>query len=261
MEEDDCKENPSEINSFYLNKPRDMRVLYLSKKRKLQAEQLESPTSKHKCCYHRLHPEPITNLEANHKAEDLIKQNAEGQTTEEGSDPESAKDSNSVDGDSDFVISTCKGGKFVSKVSNIWPPDRPSTSSLVWDNCGSSSSKDTQCSSDSVTSKRGTDKDAPVEHEACHNYDALQLPQNLEEAFLEFQSHLDYSCTEYENKGGIDPCVDKEFQDILYPNGANPNVYVLSSGRWSVGQDGTQEVTRKPTIDQEFEEYFSMLML
>ncbi|XP_009122799.1 protein FAR-RED-ELONGATED HYPOCOTYL 1-LIKE isoform X1 [Brassica rapa] len=37
--------------------------------------------------------------------------------------------------------------------------------------------------------------------------------------------------------------------------------YTLSSARWSVSNQESEEATKKPTIDQEFEEYFSTLMM
>ncbi|CAN8284888.1 unnamed protein product [Cochlearia groenlandica] len=61
-----------------------------------------------------------------------------------------------------------------------------------------------------------------------------------------------------------------DIENILYPLEDNEEVkecnnvanYVLSSGRWTVNKDSTQHGgTMKPTIDQEFEQNFSMLML
>ncbi|KAL0736762.1 hypothetical protein Bca4012_012972 [Brassica carinata] len=37
--------------------------------------------------------------------------------------------------------------------------------------------------------------------------------------------------------------------------------YTLSSARWSVSNQESEEATNKPTIDKEFEEYFSTLMM
>ncbi|MED6224295.1 hypothetical protein PIB30_082669 [Stylosanthes scabra] len=61
-------------------------------------------------------------------------------------------------------------------------------------------------------------------------------------------------------KDGAELAVEEEFEDFLLSNGVDPNMYVLSSGRWNVNREA-QSSTRPPTIDQEFEEYFSMLML
>ncbi|KAI3819053.1 hypothetical protein L1987_12875 [Smallanthus sonchifolius] len=56
---------------------------------------------------------------------------------------------------------------------------------------------------------------------------------------------------EYETKQSI-------MEDLFCSNSANNSV--LSSGRWNVNQD-TEQGTEKLTIDKEFEQYFSMLML
>ncbi|KAL8238368.1 hypothetical protein R6Q59_019449 [Mikania micrantha] len=49
-------------------------------------------------------------------------------------------------------------------------------------------------------------------------------------------------------------------EDLFCSNGVLSNNSVLSSGRWNVNQDAEQG-TEKLTIDKEFEQYFSMLML
>ncbi|GAB2272565.1 hypothetical protein Dimus_007386 [Dionaea muscipula] len=71
------------------------------------------------------------------------------------------------------------------------------------------------------------------------------------------KNKLDYIPSEFGHEGN--QLTDDELEDILYSNGFNPNVYMLSSERWNTDQEA-QTGTRKPTIDQEFEQYFSMLM-
>ncbi|KAI3732321.1 hypothetical protein L1987_63525 [Smallanthus sonchifolius] len=56
---------------------------------------------------------------------------------------------------------------------------------------------------------------------------------------------------EYETKESM-------VEDLFCANSANKSV--LSSGRWNVKQD-TEQGAEKLTIDKEFEQYFSMLML
>lgn len=46
---------------------------------------------------------------------------------------------------------------------------------------------------------------------------------------------------------------------MLYSNNVPP--FALASGKWSFGSQDTRLGTMKPTIDQEFEQYFSSLML
>ncbi|CAA7046490.1 unnamed protein product [Microthlaspi erraticum] len=58
-------------------------------------------------------------------------------------------------------------------------------------------------------------------------------------------SHMDFICPE------------SAVEEVLNPVGT----YVLSSARWSVSNQDSEEATTKPTIDQEFEQYFSELMM
>ncbi|MED6213401.1 hypothetical protein PIB30_092916 [Stylosanthes scabra] len=58
--------------------------------------------------------------------------------------------------------------------------------------------------------------------------------------------------------GIVEKSVSKELEDILYSESEDP--FFLSPGIWS-GEQEAQSSTRPPTIDQEFEQYFSMLML
>ncbi|XP_042001576.1 uncharacterized protein LOC121750956 isoform X1 [Salvia splendens] len=74
----------------------------------------------------------------------------------------------------------------------------------------------------------------------------------------------------WEGHAEIELYTDKELEDLLYSNGAAPGgTFILSSGRWSVDQvcccSGAramqEEGKKKLTIDNEFEQFFSMLML
>ncbi|KAK9071366.1 hypothetical protein SSX86_009934 [Deinandra increscens subsp. villosa] len=62
---------------------------------------------------------------------------------------------------------------------------------------------------------------------------------------------------EYETKQSE----DDSMEDLFCSNGVLSNNSVLSSGRWNVNQDTKEGGTEKLTIDKEFEQYFSMLML
>ncbi|EOA27923.1 hypothetical protein CARUB_v10024095mg, partial [Capsella rubella] len=81
-----------------------------------------------------------------------------------------------------------------------------------------------------------------------------------------FDSHLDfiYGTQKTEDYS------EKDIENILYLDDddeeakgcSNAAKFVLSSGRWTINQaDSTLHDTQKPTIDQEFEQYFSTLML
>ncbi|XP_020885727.1 protein FAR-RED ELONGATED HYPOCOTYL 1 isoform X2 [Arabidopsis lyrata subsp. lyrata] len=90
-----------------------------------------------------------------------------------------------------------------------------------------------------------------------------------EDKMISFESHLDYIY----GTQNLEDFSDKVIENILYldeqeeeeeAKGCSSNAakFVLSSGRWTVNQDSsTLHETKKPTIDQEFEQYFSTLML
>uniref|UniRef100_A0A6N2KJU8 Laccase n=1 Tax=Salix viminalis TaxID=40686 RepID=A0A6N2KJU8_SALVM len=261
LDMDEDSDDPSEVNSFQFKEAPNSKLFCLNKKRKLQAKQLGLPISKHKCWDHRLPLETPTiheNQEEKGLITHIIKEHAERQAIDERPDPESDKDSNSFVGDSDSATSMYGEAKLEMEVSKIWPPNRPSTSSFDWGN----SVKDTQYSPDNFAAPRHAGREELTfvegEDDHCCHYDGLQVSQNTEEPILEIESPLVYSCSEY-GTDNIEPCADEEV-DILYSNEVNLNGYVLSSGRWTVNQDA-QSGPRKPTIDQEFEQYFSMLML
>ncbi|KAK9290267.1 hypothetical protein L1049_008434 [Liquidambar formosana] len=251
--------------SGHVNQALITNIVYINKKRKFQAEQLGLPLSKHKCCKQIFSSECESPLNKNPEAEDfcthIINGKTEGEVSDDGSEPESGKDSNSFAADSDSAMSVYNEIKFGPEYAKTSANDQLSTSSLNW---GSSSFKNTLCSMDSRTVKNmGTGKEKLIftggEHNSPHHDGGFQVCQNLEEQLLEFGNHVGYSCSVYDNDS-IEHCTDEELDDMLYSNGVNSNNYVLSSGRWSVNQEA-QLGTKKPTIDQEFEQYFSMLML
>ena len=123
------------------------------------------------------------------------------------SEPESVKDSNSYAEDSDSSTSMYAESKMEPEFAKTC--DRTSSSS-----------------DDSTMLK------AICSKEECGDAQAFL---NHEEQLLEFGSHEEYLASEY-GEESLDQCTDKELEDILYANGLNSNVYVLSSGRWSVNQ-------------------------
>ncbi|XP_023913885.2 protein FAR-RED ELONGATED HYPOCOTYL 1 isoform X2 [Quercus suber] len=194
-------ENPSEINSFQVNKAFKNNIISFNKKRKLHAEQLGLPIPKHGCWDHSFASEDVTVFEKIPKAESFCTNIINGKTggatmVNNELEPESGEGSNSFAEDSDSAMSIYDEARLQPEYANTHLSDGPSTSSV---NC----------------------------------------PSNCDYNFLEYGESI---------------------EDTLYSNGSNPNTYVLSSRRWNVNQDA-QSGTRKPTIDQEFEQYFSMLML
>ncbi|CAN1304207.1 Protein FAR-RED ELONGATED HYPOCOTYL 1 [Linum perenne] len=218
-----------------------------NRKRKLAGDQLGLPVAKHECWdHHKFLTEPSPTPERSEEVDDritrAIDENAQGKSTDNNrmiSDHESGNGSNSFLGDSDRTMSLLSESKFGSEVSKTCPS---STSSFNW---LSESSKDPQCSSDNATS-------------SARDYDKFQAYDEEDDQMLEYEKRFGYEYTEY-NDSGI-PLGDEELDGDLCTSSVNPRVHLLSSGRWTVKQE-SQSGARKPTIDQEFEQYFSGLML
>ncbi|KAE8702481.1 Far-red elongated hypocotyl 1, putative isoform 2 [Hibiscus syriacus] len=246
MEIDNKKPNPSQIKSFLDNSLIDVD---LNKKRKLKAEQLGLPLPKHQCWKQSLSLKPPPTLGSVTKIEGFSPCIFKGKGGDDYdvSEIESAKDSNSLSEDSDTSMSMHADAKYslFNSVSS-WSPDWGSSSR------GSHSDGTTVASSSvgkDVLSSPGDELETA---------DA-RLAENLQETLAEYGDDIDYIYSGYGNYT-IEQYQDKEIEETIKSDGANPNVYVLSSGRWSVNQEAP-ETKRKPTIDQEFEQYFSTLML
>lgn len=191
----------------------------LNKKRKLQAEQLGMPLPKHTCAdqsfvtrYSSLVDDQDNELET-----------------------ESEKGSNSFTEDVDCVMS----GEAKADLDYLkaCPSNCPSTSSA---NMGSSWSKDVLYSleSRSVTKSDSHRTEQTYVSKECDFQDqnfGWHHSLNYEDQLLDFENHVDCSCSECGNVN-IESCTDKELEDLLYSNGVTPNNFVLSSGRWKVGQ-------------------------
>ncbi|KAK6942976.1 hypothetical protein RJ641_028353 [Dillenia turbinata] len=254
--------DPSEINShnfsFHVQKAININLLDLSKKRKLQAECFGLPSSKHFCITQVLAPKENSISEENPEYEginmQIIEEKSAGISSEGGSEPESAKDSNSVSEDPDPVMSVNAETKL-----NLNPEyvkgckyDWPSTSSFHF--VGNKLRNTLQSFDNRTLSARG--KEPAIEG---GDFDSLFLENELDHIPKDLEEQLNYLesiCSGY----GLEQCTDEEIQDLLFTNDTNGNDYVLSSGRWNVNEEN-QVCARKPTIDQEFEQYFSALML
>ncbi|XVF76655.1 hypothetical protein PTKIN_Ptkin13bG0284000 [Pterospermum kingtungense] len=246
----DTETDPSQTNKSLISK--SLNIVDLNKKRKLEAQQLGLPVSKHHCLIQRFSSKPsafriIAELEGFSPSTFKGKGGALYNVSETGS----AKDSNSFAEDSDSAMSVYPEGKTGKDDAKHLLYDSASFSSS---DLGSSSQVFHDSSDGTTVASRGVEKEVLSSHDG-----EPELAENLEESLVEFGDHIDYIYSGYGNYI-IDQYQDKEIEEILNSKGANPNVYVLSSGRWSVNQEAPQ-TTRKPTIDQEFEQYFSMLML
>lgn len=224
----------------------DINIIEWNKKRKLQGFQLDMLRPKHKC-----RVESFSSEDTSMSDESPIFGSANSHTVnsrmdiaflDDRSEPESAKDSNSFIEDSDTSMSINEEAKLEADSANTYS-----------------------------------------------SYDDLDT-----QAFGNPEERLQVYA-EYVKDSSDDQSIDKEFEDFLFSNGVNPDKYVLSSGRLLLNEgmhysvpitlliyekdrfipdtlrltfdnvlNAEAESSTKPpppTIDQEFEEYFSALML
>ncbi|KAK6244907.1 hypothetical protein QUC31_011316 [Theobroma cacao] len=226
----DNQTNPSQVKSL-LNG--SVNIVDFNKKRKLEAEQLGLPISKHQCWNRSLPSKPptfssIQEIEGFSPCTFKGKGGAAYDVSETGS----AKDSNSFAEDSDCAMSVHDEAKFGTEDTKYLPYGRASSSSSDW----GSNSQGSLYSSDSTTvASRSVDKEVLSSPGGEPEPADVELADNLEESLVEYGSHIDYIYSGYGNYP-IEEYRDKEIEEILNTNGANPNVYVLSSGRWSANQ-------------------------
>ncbi|XWS43736.1 hypothetical protein CRYUN_Cryun16bG0129300 [Craigia yunnanensis] len=245
----DNETNTSQIKSL---PNRSLNIVDLNKKRKLEAELLGLPVSKHQCWKRNLSSKPptfgsIPEVEGFSPCTFKGKGGAVYDVSKTGS----AKDSNSFAEDSDSAMSVhAEANKFGTEDAKYLLYDRASSSSSDW---GSSSQGSLYSSNGTTVASRGAEK------EVLSSPADVELAENIEESLVEYGSHIDYIYSGYRNYT-IEQYQDKEIEEILNSDGANSNAYVLSSGRWGVNQEAPR-TRRKTTTDQEFEQYFSTLML
>lgn len=203
---------------------------------------------------------------------------------DEGSRPESVKDSNSFSGESDTGTSVFCGAKFEVNQAMTCTYDSSTTKTMSF---GEASSESTHFSIESSTAMESISTDEEVAFAKAD--DRIETIHKLQEHLLELDSHEDYDCAEYGNRD-IEQCTDQELEELFGSNALNTNTYILSSGRWTVNHGNidiiirilmcihsfihslllsdihslnaeAESIAKTPTIDQEFEQYFSMLML
>ncbi|XP_016499384.1 protein FAR-RED-ELONGATED HYPOCOTYL 1-LIKE-like [Nicotiana tabacum] len=249
------------INSVDMNKVLPTSLAYFNKKRKFQAEQLGIPLPKHLCSYQSYAgcSSSPTGKEAKDSLAFMIKAENNRRGQDDDSEPESGKDSNSFIGDADSV--TSGEAKINPGCLKSCSSDQASTSSFNW---GGNWPKNALYSLESrsvtkLTPDRPEQPPTGGEWDTLHRGSGCHPSLDYEEHLLEFGNHGDCTCAECRTEG-IEMSTEKELEDLLYSNGVNPNNYVLSSGRWPVNQD-PEPGPKKLTIDKEFEQYFSMLML
>lgn len=214
--------NPSEIRRLLANKPL---IANLNRKRKLQADLFDLPFSKHQCGNRSLLPKP--------------------QSTFDGSqlDDESSSCSTKVKPEEAGSLDDASGASSLKDSSNSFGGN------YAWGSRSSAldSNPSLDCSTTVITSD--IEDDQEMSSDAFGEIDP------------EYENHTDYIYSGYGNYI-MEQYQNKEIEEIPETSDSNANVYVLSSGRWTPNQETrTQQSARKPTIDQEFEHYFSTLML
>ncbi|KAG6427550.1 hypothetical protein SASPL_111796 [Salvia splendens] len=230
---------------------------YLSKKRKLQDELLVMPLSKHACWDHRLVSEFPSDSTIDLK---MVRGDISARGVESG--PDSASNSYCFPSDTDMSLSSHDDAKTYLSYPIAHASAKSGASSTLSDGKSSQFGLYSSENSSLLTKEKSGKFESPsiCEDLKClyHEY-GLDLSDNYGVHLLECGSQADCSFSEYQNEV-IEGCVDEGVDNQLYSNEATDCNFVLSPGRWSVSQD-KQEGTRKPTIDQEFEQYFSALML
>ncbi|KAK3016405.1 hypothetical protein RJ639_007052 [Escallonia herrerae] len=222
-------------------------VVYMNKKRKFQTEQSLLPMPKHKCFGGGFNSDRDSPSNRNLEAEKFC---SYGGVRDDESEPESAGDSNSIAEDPDSVMSVSGEAKTNLKDVQTCPYDWPSTSSVNW---GGNSFKSSLYSLDSRSLTKSSSHTEKLPY--------IDGAQSSHDQDFDFHTSLNYEdhLLEFENES-FEQGTDKGLEDIIYSNGVIPNNFVLSSGRWNAHEE-TQQGTKKLTIDKEFEQYFSTLML
>ncbi|XP_027336787.1 uncharacterized protein LOC113850435 isoform X2 [Abrus precatorius] len=224
--------NPSQGYRFCVDGVHETNIAEWNKKRKLQSDELDLPRPKHKCWLGNSSSEHASMFEENRALESMQIYVLEDRTGADSSEPESAKDSNSFTEDSNTAMSVNEEGKLVADSAKTYLYGGPSTSLVSWDGYNV---KDNHCSLDVSADEKGCSGEADTfvdkECNPSYHYADIQALKNLEEQILELENRSNHVCQEYAED------VDMEFEDFLFAQGGNRNMYVLSSGRWSVNQE------------------------
>ncbi|XP_072960642.1 uncharacterized protein [Typha angustifolia] len=220
----------------------------LKKKRKLKFElsDFNLPLAKHKCVnplFSSVCKSPIAgSSEYEENSHDEISDTEIRDVLEE---QDSDSDSNSYLEVYDTNVGSHLKGTSMESYGPTMILDRPSTS------CSSSSNAITNTLNSFQSANTGEVNKREQAEDNC------QYDPGHGELHLEFEANNDDII---HAKNGTEHSDEKIEDVMLYSNCPLPNAFPLSSGLWSTRQDARLGA-RKPTIDQEFEQYFSMLML
>lgn len=245
--------NPLELHSFIVDQVLHANLVDPSKKRKLIDTQLSLPIRKLNFREESPGSEESSNYSGEPVADDVLqalftKASGNLHQDDEMLQPDSEMDSNSFLEESEGTVSEStevKSETEISKMSTYNHVKSKRDISEVYA-CEEASS-----SSGSFSSNYTKDVSCSIDHRRVKMVDNKEkkLPV-IDDQHLEFGYDAE-----------LKELLNTEPEDLmLYSNGMSSDLFVLSSGRWKIKQD-TQAAIRKPTIDQEFEEYFSSLML
>ena len=218
----------------------DMNIVECNKKRKLQSDQLDLLRPKHKCWVGSFCSEHASTSDENPVLESvhnqMVKIRTDAAVLDDRSEPESAKDSNSFIEDSDTAMSINKEAKLEADCANTYLYGRPFTCFVNWNDYNI---QDNHCSLhvSTVNKVSSNEKDTFIDSEYNPSYHGadLQALNDTKQHLLELGNFAGHVYSEYA-KDGTELSVEEEFEDFLLSNGVNPNMYVLSSGRWEVNQ-------------------------
>lgn len=218
-----------------------------TKKRKLEHEHVNFPLSKLKFKDRSCGPDDESscgNHTGQYPADCRMEESQEYLTdTELDTSPWSLKDSNTINDGCDSAVTVDMDKTAMSSLDS-WYPNRYSTSSS---SCNNYAFKDTYHNVDGSKSSpviQGGDsaKGGEVEDEVWSKH---QMCSGDKDDFLE-----------------LEQISELEEESLLFSNSLLANTFIPSSGSDGAGHAAdVQHGSRKPTIDQEFEQYFSMLML
>ncbi|KAK1365427.1 protein FAR-RED ELONGATED HYPOCOTYL 1 [Heracleum sosnowskyi] len=251
--EEDCYD-PSEITSVEVDNVLHASVIFMNKKRKIQVEQLDLPLPKHNCCKRGITSElgsPSTEIPKESVCAVLIAGIIHREEKDSESELESGNGSNSFAEDDDSIMSESDGTKSETvylKMLSVNCTSTPVNQTGVFD-------KGAMFSLDSRVTKSSADKGKSpcTDYENPHHHIG-SLASLHDEHFSEYEEYDEYGCLDY----GDDSIQQYKQLKLLCASSGNSENLFLSVNN----QDAeNQPAAEKLTIDKEFEEYFSNLMI
>lgn len=199
----------------------DISIAYLNKKRKPQAELLDTPLPKHVCWGQNEFSSDLT-IEPKKASSSIFAREVE-------SIPESVSNSYSFPDDVDSSMSSYDDTKTSLSYPKTHASVGSSTSTNSWDDTSS------QIDLYSIESRTKTKESSKKSESTSISDYGMLLSEIYEDQLLEYGSHGDCSFSEYKFNG-VENCGNTDLEDLLNSNGIDASNYVLSSGRWPVGQ-------------------------